>query len=146
MDSRKITTRRGVLAAGTFSAGAAVLAGCGLDGSCEWGEESATPAAGGVPHVLARLADITVGGMVSAKAADGKPVIVTRPTDATAAAFSAICPHKGCLVEPDGDRFRCPPHDGVFDQTTGKVLDGPPKKSLRRIDVTLVDGDVVMAG
>ena len=46
-------------------------------------------------------------------------------------AFSAVCPHLGCLVKWDsaGKVFRCPCHAAVFD-ADGKVVSGPPPAPL----------------
>lgn len=157
-------TRRGVLAAGVAGAtgiagavatgaatlgGGALLAGCGGGNCQEWSEEHrpasrpAGPAPPGGGTVLAALAEIPVGRGVTALGPDGEPVVVVRTAETVAVAFSARCTHHGCLVNPDGDRLRCPPHDGWFDAGTGTPSGGPPKKPLRRIQVAVIDGNVV---
>lgn len=168
MTSGKLISRRSALvtgAAGAIGVGGligvaassgALLAGCTEDDCKKWSAEHEPKALvdspGGNPSptasdqgFLAVLADIPVGGAVTARTPSGEPIIVSRPTDTTAAAFSAKCTHKGCLVNPDGKRLRCPPHDGWFNATLGTAEDGPPKKSLRRINVTVVDGKVMLA-
>ena len=54
--------------------------------------------------------------------------------------FSATCTHLGCQVLWDGDakKFRCPCHGGAYD-VSGRVLEGPPPRSLTTIDAR-VDG------
>jgi cytochrome b6-f complex iron-sulfur subunit len=59
-------------------------------------------------------------------------------------AFSAICPHLGCVVkwEASGRYIVCPCHDGRFNAQTGAVISGPPPGPLPKYNVT-VDGDDV---
>lgn len=99
-------------------------------------------AAGGKP--LAKLSDIKVGGAISAKGADGGDIIITRPTETTVAAYSAICTHEGCTVKPAGKELDCPCHGSVFD-LKGAVLNGPAQRPLRAVQVNL-SGDDVVAG
>jgi cytochrome b6-f complex iron-sulfur subunit len=58
-------------------------------------------------------------------------------------AASAVCTHKGCTVRWEEKRrlFRCPCHDGRFDDR-GNVVAGPPRRPLARFEVALIDGDV----
>jgi len=93
--------------------------------------------------VLAKLADVPVGGAVSAKAADGSPIIIAQPTQGTAVAFSAKCTHKGCTVAPSGDKLNCPCHGSVFEALTGKNIGGPAPSPLVPVTVTVKGGDVV---
>lgn len=143
MTVRPTIDRRTVLAAGA-AAGALALAGCGSGApTC------AVPAAGtalssGGGEQLAVLADIAVGGAVLAGAGCGT-VVVARPSDASAAAFSAICPHKGVLVAPQGGQLHCPAHDALFDMATGAVLQGPADRALTAVAVSVVDGRVLTA-
>jgi len=44
-------------------------------------------------------------------------------------AFSLVCPHLGCTVEPQPDGFACPCHGSRFDPQ-GKLLRGPAGKAL----------------
>src|SRR6476660_6541215 len=88
-------SRRKVLVAGAGTAlGVTALAACGGGGSTG---SSSTPTSGsnggGGGQVLAKVADVPVGGAVSATDANGKPVIVSQPTAGDVVAFSAICTH-----------------------------------------------------
>jgi cytochrome b6-f complex iron-sulfur subunit len=48
-------------------------------------------------------------------------------------ALDAVCPHLGCLVEPNEDGgFMCPCHDSLFDQE-GRALSGPATKPLQHL-------------
>lgn len=62
-------------------------------------------------------------------------------------AMSATCTHLGCQVRWDAGtaRFRCPCHGGVFD-ARGDVVEGPPPRSLDRIDARIAadDGSVLV--
>ncbi|MFB6285986.1 MAG: ubiquinol-cytochrome c reductase iron-sulfur subunit [Candidatus Bipolaricaulia bacterium] len=75
---------------------------------------------------------------------EGTPVWVLRLPSGFAA-FSAICTHKGCIIDWDETRrlLRCPCHGGLFD-THGNVASGLPRHPLPRIDVGVVRGEVVL--
>jgi Rieske Fe-S protein len=58
-------------------------------------------------------------------------------------AFSAICTHQGCIVDPpssNGSTF-CPCHGSRFDGN-GNVLVGPANSPLRHFQVNVCNGDV----
>lgn len=137
-------------AVGLTAGSGAALSGCSTGNCKEWDDKHKPKAVTGPStvegrRVLATLADIPVGGSVTARTPDGEPIIISRPTDTTAVAFSAKCTHKGCVVNPNGKRLHCPPHDGYFAADTGEAQDGPPKKPLARVEVSVADGKVVMA-
>jgi Rieske Fe-S protein len=154
MDDARDLTRRTALALG--GAGALVLAGCapsgdggdgattapgdGTDGS--GGTTPDTSAAAG--EEVAALADIPVGGSISAMIGD-EPVLLAQPTAGEVVAFSAICTHQQCVVAAAGERFECPCHGSAFDAATGDVLNGPALEPLSPVSVA-VDGDRVVAG
>lgn len=94
---------------------------------------------------LVDLSAVPVGGAVSAKGADGKPLVVSQPTAGTVKAFSAKCTHQGCTVAPAGKTFQCPCHGSVFDAATGKNVSGPAPSPLAEVPVKVVDGKVVTA-
>jgi len=129
--------RRTVLAAGLTGAGALTLAACGGGNS----SSSAPPKPKGGQSV-AKLDDIPVGQAISAQL-DGDPVLVARPTQSTAACFSAICTHQGCTVRPQGAKAVCPCHGSVFDALTGKVLQTPAPSPLHSIPVDVKNGQVM---
>lgn len=155
--TRGAIDRRHVLAVGLGTAGLAGLAACG-DGSTgtngsPYGGGAAAPAtsapasgagaAGATP--LIALADVPVGSAASATTADGKPVIVAQPTAGTAVAFSAICTHQGCTVAPSGSQFKCPCHGSVYKASDGSNVSGPAPRPLAKLQVKVVDGQVVPA-
>jgi Rieske Fe-S protein len=155
-----IVTRRTVLVVGAAGAGAIALAACSNSGSDKGtsapkaseptgatssatGATSASNTAEPAGKGLAKLADITVGEAVSAELSDGRPAIVARPTDSTAACFSAKCTHMGCTVKPAGDELHCPCHGSVYDAVSGAVKQGPAPKALAKITVHVSDGAVL---
>jgi Rieske Fe-S protein len=119
--------------AATGSAGSATGTGSASSSSSSAGGKS-----------LAKLSDIKVGEAISATGPDGGDIIITRPTETTVAAYSAICTHQGCTVKPAGKELDCPCHGSVFD-FKGAVLNGPAQRPLRAVQVSL-SGDDVVAG
>ena len=99
-------------------------------------------AAGGRRIAAGTTADIPVGtGKVVAMGA--KPAIVVN-TEQGVKAFSAICPHLGCVVLWNDmiGAIQCPCHDGRFNPSTGVVVSGPPPAPLPPIEVA-VEGDQI---
>lgn len=47
-------------------------------------------------------------------------------------AVTAVCPHLGCLIQHNGERFECPCHGSAF-QSNGQVISGPAVKPLRHL-------------
>jgi Rieske Fe-S protein len=139
----ELHTRRNILTTGAAVAGAAVgtvaLAACG-GGNTGTAAPAGAPAAGAT---LATLADIPVGEAMTTKTADGQEIVVSRPTDTTAAAFSAICTHQGCTVAAAGAVLNCPCHGSEFDALTGAVKRGPATSPLPAVAVKVSDGKVV---
>jgi cytochrome b6-f complex iron-sulfur subunit len=133
-------TRRRVLVAGAGVTGLAALAACG--GGDTSGDGTSGGGAGGV---LAEAGDVPVGGAVSAKDADGKPVIVAQPEEGTFVGFSAICTHNGCTVAPKGAGLACPCHGSTFDAATGNNTGGPAPEPLAKFAVSVKDGKVLRA-
>ncbi len=90
--------------------------------------------AGGIAQGTAKLALV-----------DGEPVWVAHLASGFVA-LSALCTHKGCIVKWDdlGRVFRCPCHEGLFDER-GNVVSGLPRRSLSRFRVGLVGGDVYVS-
>jgi Rieske Fe-S protein len=111
------------------------------DGSASAGGETSASSGGGGEQV-AKLTDIPVGGSISATL-DGKPIIVAQPSTGKVVAFTAICTHQGCTVNPDGAVLRCPCHASTYDAFTGKNTSGPAQGPLAAIPVTVSGGAVL---
>ncbi|MGE5251890.1 MAG: ubiquinol-cytochrome c reductase iron-sulfur subunit [Bacteroidota bacterium] len=90
------------------------------------------------------LSELPIGGTKTITYG-GVSVLVLR-TRESLRAFSLVCTHLGCIVEWHGDRkeFRCPCHDGRFDEF-GEVLAGPPPIPLEQIPARL-EGETVIVG
>ncbi|MEV1147703.1 Rieske (2Fe-2S) protein, partial [Micromonospora sp. NPDC049799] len=109
------------------------------DGTASPAEGAAPPAAGAGP-VLARVADIPVGG---GRIFADQGVVLTQPAAGTIKAFSARCTHQGCTVTSvDDGTIVCACHNSVFDIADGSVRSGPAKVALPETPVA-VDGDDV---
>lgn len=127
-----LTSRRGLMCgvAGLGAAGA--LAACG----------TAEPEpGGGEDGVLARTSDVPVGGGV----VSGETVIV-QPTADEFAAFSAVCPHRGTIVDAPNDEgvIICPNHRSEFG-IEGELLKGPAETGLTEVDIIVEDGEITLA-
>jgi Rieske Fe-S protein len=142
-DADRVLARRPVLVVGGAAAAAALLAACG--GGDSTASDSASSSSSGGSGELVDLSKVPVGGAVSAKAADGKPIIVAQPTAGKVVAFSAKCTHMGCTVAPAGAKLQCPCHGSQFDALTGKVVRGPAPAPLAAFPVK-VAGDKVVPG
>ncbi len=148
-------TRRHLLAGTGAGALAVAVAACSSGGDTATPSAESSPASGGSGSAgggasgggsgtgLAAVADVPVGGAVSATDANGKPVIVSQPSQGDIVAFSAICTHKGCTVAPQGDQLVCPCHGSTYDLATGDNTGGPAPSPLPEITVSVKDGQVV---
>lgn len=135
LDRREVLVRAGLVTMGVAAAG--VLAACG-------GSDTPTDAAPAESDdgTLAQLSDIPVGGAISAKLADGQPIILVQPEKGTVVAMTAVCTHQQCTVAPDGDELKCPCHGSVYD-LTGANVSGPAPSPLAQFDVHVSNGAVV---
>lgn len=148
--------RRAVLTSALAIAGGASLVACGSSSGTSSAASSTTsssaPASSAssssssaAPAVIVKLADVPVGGAVSATLG-GKKIVVSQPTKGKVAAFSAICTHMGCTVAPQGSKLDCPCHGSVYDAFTGKNLSGPAPSPLPAVPVKLdATGDGVVS-
>lgn len=134
-------SRRTALGAACAGCAGLALSACGRSGSSAAPTEQVPSP--GAP--LAQLSAIPVGGSISARAPDGRPLALARPTATTVVAFVAICTHQGCTVEADGAVLGCPCHDAAYDAFTGKVLSPPAPRPLPAYPVKVVGGAVVPA-
>jgi Rieske Fe-S protein len=89
---------------------------------------------------LAKTSDIPVGG---GKIFADRKIVITQPTAGTFHCFTAVCTHAGCIVgEVAGGTINCPCHGSRFKTTDGTVTEGPAKKPLKSIAIT-VTGDAI---
>jgi Rieske Fe-S protein len=141
--------RRRLLAGMTAGGAVAALGGCAIYGSPTGqaaapsypaGGDAGSAPAGPGGAVLARLADIPVGG--GTVLAD-QGVVLTQPSAGTVKGFSSVCTHQGCTVASvSGGTINCPCHGSRYAITDGSVTAGPAPRPLPPVPVT-VDGDTV---
>ncbi|MBX3460368.1 MAG: Rieske (2Fe-2S) protein [Planctomycetes bacterium] len=69
-----------------------------------------------------------------------RQVLVVRTGDETFKAFSPVCPHKGCGVQPNAKekKFVCPCHDAQFD-IAGELKSGPAPRGLDPLELTVAE-------
>ena len=133
-------SRRSVIVWG--GVGAAAAASVALAG-CSTGTAAETAVSNDPPTEIAQLSDIPVGGSIVVMLG-GKQVVLSQPEAGTVKAFSAVCPHQGCIVAPKEKELDCPCHGSRFDSSTGEVLEGPATRALSAVPVT-VNGTSVMS-
>ncbi len=142
-------SRRGALAfgAGGIAVGVAACSGSATDlpkstgSSTTKATSTATPGAGS-SQVSVPVADVPVGG--GTILADQK-IVVTQPESGTFAAFSAVCPHDGCLVSKVADgSITCPCHNSVFDAASGDRKSGPAPSGLAKLKASVSGSNVVV--
>ena len=142
-----VIARRTALVAGLGGAGAFTLAACGSSGGSAAAPRAErntarAPGKSSGSDSIAALDSIEVGSSAGAKL-NGNPVLLFRPTADSAACFSAICTHAGCVVEAAGKQFHCPCHGSVYNAMTGAVIQGPAPRPLPRIPVRIRNGEIV---
>jgi len=149
MDIREIgdvtVSRKTVLAGAGVGLAAVAVAACSSGESSAPGSSSAESSAPGssaaaAPGALTATADVPVGsGVIVDK------TVVTQPTAGDFKAFSAVCPHAGCLVNKIADgTIDCPCHGSKFG-LDGAVVKGPATKPLEPVTIS-VQGDSIVQG
>ncbi|WP_329079018.1 MULTISPECIES: Rieske (2Fe-2S) protein [unclassified Streptosporangium] len=135
-ETSAMPARRQVIAAAGAVACGAALTGCG------GGESAAAAVPPGIKgKVIARTADIPVGG---GKVIGKWKIVITQPTSGVFRAFTASCPHRGCAVGRIGDGvIRCPCHGSEFAVDSGKCLKGPAEAPLAQYTLK-VEGDGII--
>ena len=130
--------RRGVLKGGAIASGV-VVGGIALS-ACSAAEEVGSAVASEGSTNSIPIADIPVGGGVIP--ADSS-VVITQPADGEFHAFTAVCPHGGCLVnEVANNEIICPCHGSRFSATDGSVLAGPAVEGLAEASFEVTGSDV----
>lgn len=134
-DPEAVSTRRGMLLGVGLAGLAGTLAACGGSGKRSDG--------GGNGGALARTSDIPVGG---GKVFKDRKVVVTQPTQGRFEAFSAVCTHRGCLVDKVADgTIDCPCHGSRYRISDASVVAGPAPKPLARKKIEVRNGEIELA-
>ena len=142
VERRTVLQVSGVLAVG------GVLAACGGGAGSEPSgaavavtSDAAGPTSEGA--AIALVGDVPVGGGV---VNDEVAIVVTQPSDGSIKAFTAVCPHQGCLVsEVVDNEIICPCHDSRFSAVDGAVLQGPATEGLAAASVVVQGDSIVLA-
>ena len=73
------------------------------------------------------------------------PVVVVQPSEGDIKAFSAVCPHQGCLMSSvEANEIFCPCHGSLFSAEDGAVLAGPANSGLPAVTVRVQDDAVYL--
>ncbi|RKQ36291.1 QcrA and Rieske domain-containing protein [Kocuria tytonis] len=132
--------RRAVGVAGLTAAGALALSACG---SGRDSDAAASPSAPSTPTDVAAAADVPVGSGITVDKG-GVKAVVGQPEKGTFTAYSPVCPHQGCMVNPADKQFVCPCHNSVFDMASGDVTGGPATTGLSPYPVKVENGRVIV--
>ncbi|MEU4397603.1 Rieske (2Fe-2S) protein [Micromonospora orduensis] len=132
-DDRWCLSRRALLT------GAGAVGAAGLLSACGAGDGPTGQAAATAGTVLARTADVPVGGGTVTSG-----VLVVQPEAGTFRAYDATCPHQGVRVgAPSDGVITCPAHNSTFAVGDGARLGGPATRGLTEIPIT-VDGTTIV--
>ena len=102
-----------------------------------------TPAAAPTDVALGDAADVEVGGGVIYPK---QRIVVTQPTQGEYKAFSALCPHQGCIVSSIAEgKITCPCHGSAFSVKDGSVVQGPATTALKEARITVDGGRITRA-
>ncbi|RMI35815.1 QcrA and Rieske domain-containing protein [Nocardia stercoris] len=130
-----VTRRTAIVGVGAAAVGASVAA-CGSGGT----PAESTPASAQPGTVLAKVADVPVGGGVVVG-----DTVVTQPVAGEFRGFSSVCPHQGCKVDRvSGGQIECPCHFSRF-RLDGTVVSGPAQRSLAAKAVRVDGTNIVSA-
>jgi Rieske Fe-S protein len=77
-----------------------------------------------------------VGGLARVDGNTSVPIGVARTGAAAYAAYGLACPHEQAIIDPTGNRWRCPKHGAVF-AADGALLQGPALTGLTLLTTTL---------
>ena len=98
---------------------------------------------------VAQTKDIPVGGSLQFSYPRPNDIcILVQPEPGKFVAYSRRCTHLSCPVQyqPDQHRLYCPCHNGAFSLEDGHVLQGPPPRSLPRIEIEIVGERIFATG
>jgi Rieske Fe-S protein len=151
-----VTSRRTLLAC-AGAACIAALAGCARynsnNGGIAGAQSSSPPAspaspgsgaaASSGPPVLAKTADIPVGG---GKILGSQKIVITQPQAGSFDAFTAVCTHAGCIVGTvAGGTINCLCHGSKFSIANGSVVSGPATSPLAPVSIKVQGTSIIQA-
>ncbi|HEX7071527.1 MAG TPA: Rieske (2Fe-2S) protein [Rhodothermales bacterium] len=101
------------------------------------------------PRLVGRVEELPVGGSKVFEYPKGSaPRLLVRTGERSFVAYDQQCTHLLCPVIPkvnDGT-LHCPCHNGLFDLETGRVLAGPPRRPLARIELDIRGPEIYAVG
>ena len=73
-----------------------------------------------------------------------EPCMLIRLAPDRFVAYSQLCTHLACPVVYEGEkqRLRCPCHEGYFSAEDGRVLGGPPRRPLPKMDLSVRGNEI----
>ena len=98
------------------------------------------PCVAGESKFVARIDEITTSGYKLFRyPTKNDPCILVRLAERKFAAYSQSCTHLKCPVhyQHQEKQFYCPCHEGFFSAEDGRVLAGPPPRTLPRYPVEI---------
>lgn len=138
--SRRDLVKFVVLTSGAFAVGQIWIALRGFFGRREVSAERTA---------IATVDEVEVGGAKTFEYPAGStPRLLVRTGPVAFVAYDQQCTHLQCPVVPavaEG-KLHCPCHNGWFDLQSGRPLGGPPRRSLPRVSLDVVDGTVYATG
>jgi len=145
MKTQEGSSRRDILRLGAAVA-AAACGGCAILGS-RTADVTAEPRQGVVRLTRAQSAALLASeGSILVKPKGVRDrILVMHLTDSVLYAVSAICTHMGCTVDykKDTGQITCPCHGSQY-ALDGTVTRGPAKQPLKRYDVMIENGQVLI--
>lgn len=131
-------------ASAAFAAASLPLAAIAKPLETEWGGFEA-----GERREIAGAADVAEGKALSfAYPTSDDPAILIHLPSGEFKAYNVSCTHLGCPVywDPASVKLKCPCHKGVFDPASGEPLEGPPKRPLHGVALTVENGVIYAIG
>jgi len=145
---RRAVVIGGVTAAAAAAASLVVVAGVAgagrlIGASTDRKTGSGSNGSKGTP--ILKSAAVPVGQAASfILPSNNEPGLVIQPAAGQFVAYSAICPHEGCIVgyQPSSNVIACPCHGSQFQVSNGAYISGPAPTGLTAFTVTDSDGEL----
>lgn len=96
--------------------------------SLERGKPVKAPVIGAVEDAWVRSPDRRIGS-----------VWLIRDDERSVRVYSAVCPHLGCSIDREDERFVCKCHDSHFTEQGG-VVDGPSPRGMDPLETRVAEG------
>ena len=97
-------------------------------------------------RAIARVSEVRRGTAMEFEDSGGNPAVLVHLRSGNFVAYSAVCPHQGCVVAYKNGQLACPCHGSIFDPANNaRVVMGPAQRPLLKIPVEVRGGDVVRA-